>query len=226
MSHPRSSGPTGRPDARRAGWSAVAACVILAALTLWVTRSPGHLLPGDAGLHGWSAAHRPPTAAAAARMVTDTGTGVFPYAVLLVAGLYAGRTARRRCAVGVALMACLGAGQALRYAFMSLVARPRPPVGDWAAHASGWSFPSGHASTGAMTAALVLAALAVAGRRASRLAAVLIGLWGVSVGLTRVYLGVHWITDVLAAWLFAVGWVSLVVWAYLRWGPAPVRKEQ
>ncbi|MGW6686262.1 phosphatase PAP2 family protein [Streptomyces sp. NPDC054961] len=204
----------------------MASFVLLAALALWVTRTPGHLLPGDAGLHRWSVAHRPPGAAATARAVTDTGTGVIPYAVLLAVGMYLGRTARQRCTVALALMLCLAAGQALRYALMSLVARPRPPVGDWAAHASGWSFPSGHATTGAMTAALVLAALALGGRGTSRLAVVVIAAWGISVGLTRVYLGVHWFTDVLAGWLFALGWVSLAAWAYLRRAPAPALEEE
>ncbi|MEU3316643.1 phosphatase PAP2 family protein [Streptomyces sp. NPDC006662] len=204
---------------------AVSSFVLLAALTLWVVLDSGHLLPADAGLHSWSLAHRPASAAVAARRVTDTGTGVIPYAVLFVAGMYVGRTARQRCAIALALMACLGAGQAVRYAAMSVLARPRPPVGDWAAHASGWSFPSGHSTTAAMTAALAIAALSLGSRRAPRLAVGVIGLWGAAVGLSRVYLGVHWFTDVLAGWLFAVGWVCLLVWAYLRWAPAVDRKE-
>ncbi|MFK0236308.1 phosphatase PAP2 family protein [Streptomyces vinaceus] len=203
---------------------AVSAFVLLAVLTLWMTRAPGHLLPTDASLHTWSVAHRAAPAAASARAVTDTGTGVVPYAALLTAGVYVGRTARRRCGLALALMLCLGAGQALRYAAMSLVARQRPPVGDWAAHASGWSFPSGHTTTAAMTAALVIAALSLGSRRAPRIAVALIGAWGVAVGLTRVYLGVHWFTDVLAGWLFAVGWVCLVVWAYRRWAPSSAER--
>ncbi|MFB7979706.1 phosphatase PAP2 family protein [Streptomyces vinaceus] len=225
MSPGPASGPFGPAAGSRAGWLAFSAFVLLAALTLWVTRAPGHLLLADASLHSWSVAHRPAPAAASARTVTDTGTGVIPYAALLAVGAYVGRTARQRCAVALALMLCLGAGQALRYAAMSLVARRRPPVGDWAAHASGWSFPSGHTTTAAMTAALVIVALSLGGRRAPRIAVALIGSWGVAVGLTRVYLGVHWFTDVLAGWLFATGWVCLVVWAYLRWAPASLRRE-
>ncbi|MFH7595223.1 phosphatase PAP2 family protein [Streptomyces racemochromogenes] len=213
------------PAAGRAGRVGVSAFVLLAALTLWVTRAHGHLLPADAGLHAWSVAHRPAPAVAAARAVTDTGTGVIPYAALLLVGLYVGRTARQRCGLASALMVCLGAGQALRYAAMSVVARPRPPVGDWAAHASGWSFPSGHTTTAAMTAGLAIAALSLGGRRVSRLAICVIGLWGAAVGLSRVYLGVHWFTDVLAGWLLAAGWVCLVVRTYLRRAPAAGRGE-
>ncbi|MFG2666724.1 phosphatase PAP2 family protein [Streptomyces sp. NPDC048387] len=225
MSHPFTPGPVDRAIGRRAGWVAVCAFVLLASLTLWVMRASEPLLPTDAGLHSWSVAHRPAWAAAAARAVTDTGTGVIPYAVLFLVGMYVGRTARQRCTVALALIVCLGAGQALRYTAMSVVARPRPPVGDWVAHASGWSFPSGHSTTAAMTAALAIAALSFGSRRGSRLAVAVIGLWGVAVGLTRVYLGVHWFTDVLGGWLFAVGWVCLVVWAYARWAPAVGRKE-
>lgn len=99
---------------------------------------------------------------------------------------------------------------------MMLVARPRPALGDWATHASGWSFPSGHATTGAMTAGLLIAALLLRGPRLPRLAAILIGLWGAAVGLTRVHLGVHWFSDVLGGWLFATAWLALAACAYLR----------
>lgn len=203
---------------RRAGWVALASAVLFALLSVWVVRSPGHLLPGDTGLHRWSAGHRPAVAAAAARALTDTGTGVIPFALLLLAGLYAGRTTRQRAWTAAALMLCLGVGQALRYAAMTLIARPRPPTGDWAAHASGWSFPSGHTTTGAMTAGLLVAALLLrgGGRTPARTTAVLIGLWGAAVGLTRVYLGVHWFTDVIGGWLFATAWLSLLAFAYLR----------
>lgn len=98
---------------------------------------------------------------------------------------------------------------------MTLVARPRPPLADWATRASGWSFPSGHATTSAMTAGLLIAALFLRGPRVPRLAAVLIGIWGAAVGLTRVYLGVHWFSDVIGGWLFAIAWLALTACSYL-----------
>ncbi|WP_328676825.1 phosphatase PAP2 family protein [Streptomyces sp. NBC_00322] len=200
---------------RLAGWLALTAAALFALLTMCVVRAPHHLLPADTSLHRWSVEHRPVAASAVARALTHTGTGVIPYALLLLAGMFAGRTTRQRALTNAALLACLGAGQALRYAAMALIARPRPAIGDWATHASGWSFPSGHTTTAAMTAGLLIAALYLRGLRVPRTAVLLIGLWGAAVGLTRVYLGVHWFTDVIGSWLFATAWLSLLASAYL-----------
>ncbi|WP_406457862.1 phosphatase PAP2 family protein [Streptomyces sp. NBC_00876] len=179
-----------------------------------VLHSTQGTLPGDAALHHWSLTHRPGAAVTMARAVTATGTGVIPFAVVILAGLSVGGTIRQRVITAAAMALCLGSAQALRYAVMMLVARPRPPLADWATHASGWSFPSGHATTGAMTAGLLTAALFLRGPRMPRLAAVLIGIWGTAVGLTRVYLGVHWFSDVISGWLFATAWLALAACAY------------
>lgn len=102
---------------------------------------------GDEDLLSWSAGHRPDVAVALARGLTATGTGVIPYVLAVLTGIIAGRTLRRRALAAALCLACLGAGQAARYCVMALVARPRPTRVDWATHASGWAFPSGHITT-------------------------------------------------------------------------------
>lgn len=67
-----------------------------------------------------------------------------------------------------------------------------------------------------MTAGLLIAALLLRDARPPRTAVVLIALWGAAVGLTRVYLGVHWFSDVIGGWLFATAWLALLACAYLR----------
>ncbi|WP_328296823.1 phosphatase PAP2 family protein [Streptomyces sp. NBC_00435] len=202
--------------ARRAGRVALTSAALFALLTVWVVRAPDHLLPADAATHRWSVEHRPAVARALALLVTDTGTGFVPYALLVLAGLYAGRTTRQRAFTAAALLLCLGAGQALRYAVILLVARPRPDAGDWAAHASGWSYPSGHTTTAAMTAGLLIAALWLRGRGVPRTAVVGLAVWAAAVGLTRVHLGMHWLSDVVGGWLFATAWLALLASAHFR----------
>ncbi|MGW1728643.1 phosphatase PAP2 family protein [Streptomyces sp. NPDC002306] len=167
----------------------------------------------------WSLDHRPAAALAPMRAVTATGTGVIPYTLAVLAGFTAGRTARHRIFAAALCLLCLAAGQALRYAVMELVHRARPPHADWATHASGWSFPSGHSTTGALTAGLLIIAVTLRAPREATALRLVIGCWGALVGLSRVYLGVHWTTDVIAGWLFAVGWLGMCLWSSARWLP-------
>ncbi|MEU2622063.1 phosphatase PAP2 family protein [Streptomyces sp. NPDC007157] len=205
--------------AELAGGCGLGAWTAFGLLTMVVTGHGGRPLFADHGLLAWSVDHRPDVAVAFAHGLTTTGTGAVPYALAALAGIIAGRTRRQR-AIAVALcLACLGAGQALRYGVMALVSRPRPPQADWDTHASGWAFPSGHTTTAALTAGLLIVAVLVRGRRGSIPLALVIGCWGAMVGLTRVYLGVHWFTDVVGGWLFALGWLGLCLAAVTRWPP-------
>ncbi|MFD4474795.1 phosphatase PAP2 family protein [Streptomyces sp. NPDC058471] len=170
-------------------------------------------LYGDGYLLSWSVGHRPDVAVDLAGGLTASGTGGIPYVLAVLAGIIAGRTLRQRAVAAALCLVCLGAGQAARYGVMALVARPRPPRTDWATHASGWAFPSGHTTTAAFTAGLLVIAVYVRAPRGRNLLALVIGCWGALVGLTRVYLGVHWFTDVVGGWLFAIGWLGLCLCA-------------
>ena len=194
--------------------------VLFAALATTVGVRHGVPLPGDGAAHDWALRHRPPVALALGRGITASGTGVWPYLIVLVAGLVAGRDSRERVrAVGCAL-AVLIAGQLVRTGLMELFARPRPPVADWAVNASGFAFPSGHATTSALTAGLLCWALTRYTRRdLARTTCVVVAAWAAAVGLSRIYLGVHWASDVLGGWLLATVWLGLSWWWLGRWLP-------
>lgn len=108
-------------------------------------------------------------------------------------------------------MACLTGGWAVDV-IKGLVVRARPDLVPHLVDVSGYSFPSGHATSSAVIY-LTLATLAgqVTPSRAARryLLAVAVLLVG-AIGCSRVYLGVHWPSDVLAGWsfgtLWALGW--------------------
>lgn len=92
----------------------------------------------------------------------------------------------------------LAAASTARRALAEVINRARPPERLWQAPWSGPSFPSRHTTLGTVGAALVAGALAP-GSRASRV------VWPVAgaIGISRLVLGVHWPSDVLAGWVFA-----------------------
>lgn len=166
----------------------------------------------DRTTHAWSLHHRPGPLRDLARAVTATGTGPVPYLCALAAGFVAGHSqgTRDRLLAAAATLGFLAAGQALRYGVLHIAARPRPPVADWAAPASGDAFPSGHTTTSALAAGLLAwALLRTLPPARARVAAVLLTCWAITVGASRVYLGVHWATDVLGGWLFALTLLAL-----------------
>jgi undecaprenyl-diphosphatase len=93
----------------------------------------------------------------------------------------------------------------------NIVARTRPPALDPEIMLHSWSFPSSHAANATITY-LALALIASHGKvppAERRLLLGLAALLALTIGLSRVWLGVHWPSDVLAGWLFGLGWVAL-----------------
>ncbi|MFG2693071.1 phosphatase PAP2 family protein [Kitasatospora sp. NPDC048407] len=158
----------------------------------------------------WCVGHRPPGATTVATMVTALGSAPLPYLMTLAAGaLMVRRVPKPVALVLFAPTVWLLLGQGLRQLLMHGFGRPRPPLADRAVHASGFSFPSGHAFTAAACAGLLALAVVLARPAAARLAVVGAVLFAGAVGASRVYLGVHWTLDVLGGWLLAAGWLAL-----------------
>lgn len=99
----------------------------------------------------------------------------------------------------------------------ALYARPRPDLVPHEVYVYSGSFPSGHSTLSAaayLTLAMLVASLEPR-RRTKGLAYGLAGALVVAVGFSRVYLGVHWPSDVLAGWCLGAAW-ALMGWVVLR----------
>lgn len=88
--------------------------------------------------------------------------------------------------------------------------RARPDVGSAVELPSSAAFPSGHAAAGAASlgAAAVLVAERLPSRRARAWLYALVAVAGIAVGLSRVALNVHYVTDVLAGWCLGLAWLA------------------
>jgi membrane-associated phospholipid phosphatase len=86
-----------------------------------------------------------------------------------------------------------------------VIARQRPPTDAWLAEPEGFSLPSKHTTLAVLAVGAAVRVLGIPAAPAQ--AAPLVAAAGI--GVSRVYLGVHWPADVLAGWLFAEGWLRL-----------------
>lgn len=123
-------------------------------------------------------------------------------------------TSQRRNALFVAL--CIGGVSALNVSAKMLFQRARPDLWVSLAPEPDYSFPSGHAMLSSAFTAMIVALVWRAAKTrpnagAWRLASALIGvIFVVTVGLSRLYLGVHYPSDILAGWLASCAWIGLV----------------
>ena len=166
-----------------------------------------------------------PGVVSALRLVTDaggTGTAVW---VLTVATLFLAIRGQRRLAYFVAVT---GAGLAVLVPLTKALAdRARPLVADPVVDTpSNASFPSGHAMTSLVTwGVLVLLALPAVRRRWHPWLIGGAALLVLAVGLTRLALGVHFVSDVLAGYALGAAWLAAMTAAFRGWqhetAPAP-----
>jgi undecaprenyl-diphosphatase len=145
----------------------------------------------------------------AARDITALGGHVVLTLVTLATLAYLLMTRKRSAALLV--VAAVGGGMLLSTVLKMGFERPRPDLVPHAARVYTASFPSGHAMLSAVTY-LTLGALLARVQPSRRLKTFLIGLavvLTILVGVSRVYLGVHWPSDVLAGWCVGAAWASL-----------------
>ncbi|MBF6205202.1 phosphatase PAP2 family protein [Streptomyces gardneri] len=148
--------------------------------------------------------------------ITDLGGTGTLVLVLAVCGLWL--LIRRLPRLAVYVVVTGAGGLILNPIVKELVARLRPVVETPLYSTDGWSFPSGHAMSSLVCYSVVLlvfAPILPAGPR--RAVAVFAVLMVAAVGVSRIALGVHYLTDVLAGWLLGSLWLVLATVAFHRW---------
>lgn len=167
--------------------------------------------PVDASVLAWFVAHRAPAATLAMTAVTTVGGTVGMTVVAVVGILVLWRAGHRPEAATVAVAA--GGAGVLVTVFKNFYGRARPPVADHLVVETNAALPSGHALGSAVVLGVLAASvLLLVSRTVVRVMAVGGAVLAIGViGVSRLYLGVHWITDVLTGWLLGGAWLAACV---------------
>ena len=145
----------------------------------------------------------------AARDITGLGGHAILTLVTLASVAYLALS--RKGSAAVLLLAAVGGGMLLSSLLKLGFERPRPDLVPHGMRVYTASFPSGHAMLSAATY-LTLGALLARVEKSRRTKAFLLGFaitLTVLIGLSRIYLGVHWPSDVLGGWCGGAAWASL-----------------
>jgi undecaprenyl-diphosphatase len=146
-----------------------------------------------------------------ARDITGLGSHVILIGLTLAVAGYLALIRKRAAALLV--LVSIGGGMLLSAGLKTLFQRPRPDLVPHAVEVYTASFPSGHAMLSAVTYLTLGALIAqVEARWRTRGYVLFLAiLTTLLVGASRVYLGVHWPTDVLAGWCLGAAW-ALLCW--------------
>jgi undecaprenyl-diphosphatase len=147
-----------------------------------------------------------------------TGLGGFGVLALLTLATTGFLLLQRKGHTALYLLLAVCSGILVSTLLKMLIDRPRPDLVPHAQAVYSSSFPSGHSMMSAVTF-LTLGALLAGTEDGLRLRAYLLSiaaLLTLLVGASRVYLGVHWPTDVLAGWTAGAAW-ALLCWAIAEW---------
>jgi undecaprenyl-diphosphatase len=191
------------------GGALVAAAGIFAFVWVAVHVRRGATQPYDDAIMRWMGAHRVGWLEQSFGQITLLGTGIVVLMIVGVAALFLWLTRHKYSAV-LLLLATVG-GIVLNNLLKLAFDRPRPQIFPWAATALSSSFPSGHAmsSTVVYTTVAYLAAR-LQRRPAARWATMLVAtLVVLLVCASRVYLGVHYPSDVAAGIVIGLAWAAL-----------------
>src|SRR6266508_2925026 len=188
--------------------------VIVAALGTWILSElaervmAGGTQAFDETVLRWVSRHHTPTLDHVMLEITKLGNGTVVLMIVCVAGLFLTLTRHKYSAL---LLVVATAGGLVLDAVLKLqFERPRPHILTWGTEAGGWSFPSGHAmsATIAYSTVAYLAARLHRRRWARWLTMSVAMLLILVICGSRVYLGVHYPSDVLAGIIIGLAWAA------------------
>jgi undecaprenyl-diphosphatase len=211
-----------RSPAAAVAWAVVAFLIVLGATIgagelLTLVERPDGSTGFDRSITHWMVEHRGDALTSLAKLLSAVGSQkvlipLTALAVLLLLG-------RRRWIPALVLVVVWGGAILLYSVAKAVVGRPRPPEQIWLTHAGSTAFPSGHALQSLATYAGLVAIALYAYRRWRTPGLIAATALAAGVGWSRVYLGVHWTTDVLGGWLAAAAWLALILWLPIYAGP-------
>lgn len=190
----------------------------VSALVVWVcTRIAGYVATGGPFLKAdsWVLAHvlyfRTPAVTKFMEAFTALGGGFVVGAgsvALAILFLY-----RKRFDYVTALVSANAGGGVLIYAIKAAVHEPRPPAGVPVVPAGGWSFPSGHAMISVVFYGMAAYFMVRVARRWKTrvLAVTAVSFVVFMIGLSRIYLQVHYLSDILAGYAGGLFWLTVCV---------------
>jgi len=157
-----------------------------------------------------------------------TSLGSTSVLVLVTAAVIVYLLLIRRSGTALFVFVAVAGGQVLSSLLKVEIDRPRPELVSHLVTETSLSFPSGHAMLSAVTYLTLgsLAARVLPDRTTKIYVLVLAVLTTLLVGISRIYLGVHWPSDVLAGWCAGFAW-AMLCWlaarALRRWRTTPQR---
>ena len=207
--------------------------IVFTALLLWAFAAladavfdNGRFTRADVGLSAWIQQHDTEYGESIFAVISFLGAPVLVALVAVVSLYFAWR---RDFVRAISLASATASGAALNMVLKHLFHRGRPEFAtEFITHAT-WSFPSGHAMESmvgyGMLAVLLFDVTRHAGRR--RLLVGTAVLLILMIGVSRVYLGVHYLSDVTAGWLAGGAWLYVCATAYrfARWRLHPVTQD-
>jgi undecaprenyl-diphosphatase len=157
--------------------------------------------------------HRTPWWDGVARSVTHLGDPWLVTAVVAVVAL--ALVVWRRYHLAAFVLLASGGAAVVSSVTKQVFDRPRPPTSLWLGTAWGPSFPSGHATQSiACWGAVAVVACALVRSRAARAAIIAAAVCiALAVGGSRVYLAVHWASDVMCGWAISLLWLTALLLA-------------